>query len=261
MDLLKIEAFQLAEQINIRKLRNDFKVAPTSASVYELFYAQEDHKFLYIFNYGIVVFGGYNDLDKSNTLRFIRDYLEDTIEKEFNDDFLLEVKPGEKLTFKHNSIAVPELNDNVVRICMLHVGQTVAMDYYEALSTDILEGTKKLTEQLELYGRIKIPKKELLKFIGRTLNIKNSILDNLYILDNTDLGWDNEYLSKVDQGLKDIFDINIRFRDVDYRLKIVENNLKLFTDLLQHRESAFLEWIIIVLILIEILNIIVEKVF
>ncbi len=174
---------------------------------------------------------------------------------------MVEEKKGEKLAFKHNSISVPELNENVIRICMLHVGQTVAMDYYEALSNDILEGTRKFTEQLELYGRIKIPKKVLLKFIGRTLNIKNSILDNIYILDNTDLGWDDEYLSKVDQGLKDIFDINIRFRDVDYRLRIVENNLTLFTDLLQHRESSFLEWIIIVLILIEILNIFVEKVF
>ena len=183
------------------------------------------------------------------------------IDKEYSDDFLVEVKPNEKIAFKHNSISVPELNEKVVRICMLHVGQSVAMDYYESLSYDILEGTKQFTEQLEKYGKIKIPKKDLLRFIGRTLNIKNSILDNLYILDNPESVWDDEYLSKVDQGLKDIFEISIRFRDVDYRLRIVENNMKLFTDLLQHRESSFLEWIVIVLIFIEIINIFIEKVF
>lgn len=261
MEQLKIEAFQLSEQINLRKLKAEFMVEAASSSTYELFYVLEDEKFMYVFNYGIVVLGGFKELDKSNMLRFMKDYLERTITQEFHDDFLVEVKTGTKLTFKHNSISVPELNEDVIRICMLHVGQTVAMDYYEALSNEILEGTKQLTTQLELYGRIKIPKKELLKFIGRTLNIKNSILDNIYILDNTDLGWDNEYLSQVEQGLKGIFDINIRFKDVDYRLKIVENNLTLFTDLLQHRESAFLEWIIIVLILIEILNLFIDRLF
>ncbi|MFN0048268.1 MAG: RMD1 family protein [Cytophagales bacterium] len=261
MSPLKIEAFQLAEQINIRKFRKEFKVEATIASVYELFYVLEEGKFLNIFNYGIVVLGGYNVLEKSSILKFLSEFLEKIIDKEYNDDFIVEEKLGEKLTFKHNSISVPELNEKVVRICMLHVGQSVAMDYYESVSYDILEGTKQLTEQLEKYGKIKIPKKDLLRFIGRTLNIKNSILDNLYILDNPESVWDDEYLSKVDGGLKDIFEISIRFRDVDYRLKIVENNMKLFTDLLQHRESSFLEWIIIVLIFIEIINIFIEKVF
>lgn len=261
MAVLKIEAFQLAEQINIRKFRAEFKVEPTISSVYELFYVLENGKFINIFNYGIVVLGGYDAVDKSNIIKFINSFLEKTIGKEYNDDFLVEEKKDEKITFKHNSISVPELNEKVVRICMLHVGQSVAMDYYESLSYDILEGTKQLTEQLEKYGKIKIPKKDLLRFIGKTLNIKNSILDNLYILDNPESVWDDEYLSKVDQGLKDIFEINIRFRDVDYRLKIVENNMKLFTELLQHRESSFLEWIVIVLIFIEIINIFIEKVF
>jgi len=261
MSHLKIEAFQLAEQINIRKLRKEFKVEPTIASVYELFYVLEEGKFLNVFNYGIVVLGGYNVLEKSNILKFLSQFYDKNIDKEYSDDFLVEVKPNEKIAFKHNSISVPELNEKVVRICMLHVGQSVAMDYYESLSYDILEGTKQFTEQLEKYGKIKIPKKDLLRFSLATLNIKNSILDNLYILDNPESVWDDEYLSKVDQGLKDIFEISIRFRDVDYRLRIVENNMKLFTDLLQHRESSFLEWIVIVLIFIEIINIFIEKVF
>lgn len=261
MSQLKIEAFQLAEQINIRQLRKEFKIEPSVASVYELFYVLEGGKYLNIFNYGIVVLGGYDVLEKSKILKFLASFHDKTIEKEHSDDFLVELNPNQKLVFRHNSVSVPELNDKVVRILMLHVGQSVAMDYYETLSTDILEGTKQFTEQLEKYGKIKIPKKDLLKFIGRTLNIKNSIVDNLYILDNPESVWDDEYLSKVDKGLKDIFEINIRFRDVDYRLRIVEENMKLFTDLLQHRESSFLEWIVIVLIFIEIINIFIEKVF
>ena len=44
-----------------------------------------------------------------------------------------------------------------------------------------------------------------------------------------------------------------RFKDLDYRLGIVEDNLRLFTDVLNVRESSRLEWIVIVLIFLEII--------
>jgi uncharacterized Rmd1/YagE family protein len=57
----------------------------------------------------------------------------------------------------------------------------------------------------------------------------------------------------LNRHLKANFDINPRFKDLDYRLDIVEDNLKLFTDVLNVRESSRLEWIVIVLIFLEII--------
>ena len=56
-----------------------------------------------------------------------------------------------------------------------------------------------------------------------------------------------------------MFDINTRFRALDYELRVVQDNLELFTDLLQNRESTRLEWIVIALIFVEVLNLIVGK--
>jgi uncharacterized Rmd1/YagE family protein len=92
----------------------------------------------------------------------------------------------------------------------------------------------------------------LLKYIGKVLNVKNSIVDNLYILDDPNLVWDNEELNLLNRQLKTNFDINTRFKDLDYRLQIVENNLTLFTDVLNVRESSRLEWVVIILIALEI---------
>jgi required for meiotic nuclear division protein 1 len=75
----------------------------------------------------------------------------------------------------------------------------------------------------------------------------------LYILDDPNLVWDNEDLAVLNRLLKANFDINTRFKDLDYRLQIVEDNLRLFTDVLNVRESSRLEWIVIVLIFIEIM--------
>ena len=47
-----------------------------------------------------------------------------------------------------------------------------------------------------------------LKYIGKVLNVKNSIVDNLYNLDDPNLVWDNEDLNLPNRHLKVNFDIN-----------------------------------------------------
>jgi uncharacterized Rmd1/YagE family protein len=133
------------------------------------------------------------------------------------------------------------------------VGQSVALEYYEVLTDELITSSKHYILELEKRGRLSISKTNLLKYIGKVLNVKNSIVDNLYILDDPNLVWENEDLNILNRQLKSNFDINTRFKDLDYRLQIIEDNLTLFTDVLNVRESTRLEWIIIILIVIEIM--------
>jgi uncharacterized Rmd1/YagE family protein len=158
-----------------------------------------------------------------------------------------------KVTVKNNYVTVPQLDSSILRIVMLNIGQSVALEYYEVLTDELISSSKHFILQLEQHGKISISKTNLLKYIGKVLNVKNSIVDNLYILDDPNLVWDNEELDLLNRNLKANFDINTRFKDLDYRLQIVENNLTLFTDVLNVRESSRLEWIVIILIALEIM--------
>lgn len=259
--MIKVEAFQVAEQINIRKFRGDFTSTPFFASNFELFYVQENNQYLHLFNYGVVAFSGYSDVEKSSFIRFLKGYVDKVVEGEFKEDLVVEVKPERKLTFNFNSLTVPQLDANTVRVIMLNTAQSVVMEYYETLGNDILGSIKRFTEELEKFGRIRISRTNLIKFIGRTLTVQNSIFDNLYIFTAPDIVWDNEYLEKLDRGLIGMFDIRTRFRELDFGLKIVENNLRLFAELSQNRENTRLELIVILLILFEVVDIIIRKVF
>ena len=70
-----------------------------------------------------------------------------------------------------------------------------------------------------------------------------------------------EYLSKIDSGLKRTFEISARHKNLDLELQLVKDNLDVVKDLVYHRESKVLEWIIIALILVEVANLFVEKLF
>jgi required for meiotic nuclear division protein 1 len=257
---MKIEAFQIAEVINLKKFRNSYTNQPLIYNSSELFYKDNADKYTYILSYGIVIFAGQTDIEKSTFLTFISDYTEDKVEGKFDDHFVLKTDPNVSVLLNYDSITISEITDDTIRIVMLNIGQSVALDYYEKLTFDIFYDSQKITNDLEKTGNFKYSKKELLKFIGKTINIKNSIIDNLYIFDSPEEVWENEFLERIDKGLKKTFDLKMRYQDIDYKLKIVQDNLKLFTDLLQNRESTRLEWVIIILILIEVFDLLVKNI-
>ena len=252
-----IKAFQLSEFLSIKDFKNAYPEKPVTASSTELFYNVDANSYFYLFNYGVVV---YAEFSPERILEFnerLKPYANNWLEIQYKESFIVE--HDEETEFPEvlpDRLKLPLNLDQVspIRLAMLQVAHSVALDYYEELTYSMLNETYKYTSQLEQKGRISISKKNLLKFVGKTLNIKNSIVDNLYILDDHGFVWDDHVLDVLNKKLKEAFDIQIRFRDIDYKLKIVEENLKMFTDLLQHRESSRLEWIIIILILIEVAN-------
>lgn len=251
---IKIEAIQLAESFNIKKFRTDFQTEAHSGSTTELFYSFPDNnRFLYLFDYGVVVFANYDALGKSELVQFVKNYASELVDLNLSEEYRIETNSTvDKPVVKNNYVTVSKIDSSMLRIVMLNIGQSVALDYYENLTDDLISSSKHYIVQLEKQGKISISKTNLLKYIGKVLNVKNSIIDNLYILDDPNLVWDNEELDVLNRNLKANFDINTRFKDLDYRLQIVEDNLTLFTDVLNVRESSKLEWLIVILIFIEI---------
>jgi required for meiotic nuclear division protein 1 len=255
--MLKVEAYQIAEQINIKKFKANFKQTPIQSSSTELYYSESKTKFLSVFGYGVVALAGYNATEKSELINFLNQYCEDLLTREIKEDFTVIENKDQPFKLNYNSIEIPTVNHQVVQIVMLNIAQSVSLDFYENLAEDILTQTSSLTKELESKGNLSVSKKNLLKFIGKTLNVKNSIIDNLYIFDAPDIVWENEYLGKIDDALKKALDLKMRYREIDYKLKIVQENLTLFTDLLQNNQSHRMELVIIVLILIEVVHLIV----
>jgi len=257
---MKIISFQISESIDLRRFKREYTGEPIYNNSFELFYSDDQKRHLYILGYGVVVFAGYDDMKMSEFMLIIESYCRNQLKEKYREELVI-VDNAEKDAFTYNEIFVSKLDVQVLRIIMLNVGQSVALDYYLQTGSDLLEKTNRLTEQLEKNGAINISGKNLLRFIGKTMNVKNSIVDNLFIIDSPEAVWDNEYLAKIDKGLKETFDLKIRYRDVDEQLKIVKENLDLFIEIFNTRRSNYLEIIVIILILVEVVYMVIEKLF
>jgi uncharacterized Rmd1/YagE family protein len=152
------------------------------------------------------------------------------------------------------------LDDRVIRIAMFNLAQSVALDYYHGVSETLLTEVKGFANQLQLTGKLKISRKNMMRFIGKALSTQNEIAENIYIFDAPELVWNDEYLDTLQRGLAKHFDLRVRFSEVEYTLRIIEDNLSVFRGIIHQRENTVLEYIIIILILVEVFDLLITKI-
>lgn len=255
---LKVISFQIADSIDIKLFKSGFPGKIHYADTDELFYLIGDHKYLYVFKYGIVCFLGYTETEMAAFFQVISPVCKNLFDQRLSDEFDIETD-SPAINYGYNKIEIPSPDIDELRLIMLNVSQSVALDYFNQQTNSLLEETNSHTQVLERKGRINMGGVKLKKYIGRTLNLKNKISANLYIFDSPEETWENENLNKLDIGLKKTFDLQARFRTIQEGLGIVKENMELFRDLLQNRNSNTLEWVVIILIFVEVINIFVRN--
>jgi uncharacterized Rmd1/YagE family protein len=256
--MLNVLSYQIADSIDIRLFRAAYKEGITHYDADELFYRTAPETFVYVFKYGVVCFLNYDEAGCEEFLKMIAPFCKNLFAQKLSEEFQVETNATEN-KFGYNKIEIINPDVETLRLIMLNVSQSVALDYYSEQTNRLLEETNYHTQSLELRGRLDVSGKNLKKYIGKTLNLKNRIAENLYIFDSPPETWDDENLNRIDLGLKRTFDLQERFRDIREGLEIIKENLELFKDLLQYRNSTFLEWIIIILVSLEVLNLILDK--
>jgi uncharacterized Rmd1/YagE family protein len=257
---MKITAFYLAEQLLLKPFKETYTGHLLQENPFELFYRVDEAGYLYAFDYGAVVFANVPDSEMSRHLALLMKFCTNPLPEKIRDDFEIVHRPGAPLSFEFESLGAPELNENVVKIVMLGTAHSVSLDFYAERAQSLLSEIQRFTDQMESRGSIRISRRNMLRFIGRALNTKNRIIENLFIFDSPELTWDDEYLDRIHRGLTRTFDLQTRFKEIEYTFKVIEDNLSVFRELFLHRESTFLEYIIIALICIEVIDLFVSKI-
>lgn len=255
---VKLHAFVVANQIDLKAIKSSWETKPFGDSSSELFYGA-DGKYAYFFNYGVVVFAGYDEDEMKALIQRIYPHLREPEKVWLRDEFQIRVEPGTEVRFEFDEVVVGKVDVTVIRIAMFNLAQSVALDHYQNVSEKLLIEIKGFADQLERTGKLKISRKNMHRFMGKALNTQNDIAENIYVFDAPDITWEDEYLDRVHQGLIKHFDRRVRFSELEYTLRSIENNLTVFRTIIHQRESNLLELIIILLILVEVFDLFINK--
>lgn len=255
-----LAAFHLAAELQLREIRAHYTGELIGGNLSELFYRAGEQRYLYLFPYGAVVFANFSEAEMSKTLQFLQPYTDQPLEEKISERYRIVQAELQQPHFQFEQLQVPQISEDVTRTVMFALAQSVALSFYNDTSERMLAEVKQIALQLKQDGRIRISKKDMLRFFGKSLLTKNAIVENLYIFEAPSLVWEDEYLKKLNDGLGQFFELRTRFVELEYKLRYIDDNLEVFREILQHNESSRLEWIIIILILIEIVDLFVSKV-
>ncbi len=213
--------------------------------------AYEGDRWIVGYDFGALVFVNIDaDLQKTVLDAYARGAKDD---RETTDETIaLVVDPAAPPETRFDRVVVPVLSREVVEIVAFVLAQSAAMEYYERDVDQIFDGLQKATRQIADKGSFRGNEAALLRFVGSAMITRNEIISTLALLDTPQLAWNSEPLDKLFRALRDLFEIEDRYRALDHKLTVVQDNLSLFVDLTQQRRGLFLELTVLVLIAIEV---------
>jgi required for meiotic nuclear division protein 1 len=208
-------------------------------------------RWIYVERFGSVVFWDCSDALIQQFLDELKQLPQTGRRMEAAEDHLAVFTGAEKDEVDFNSVRLRELSPETLCIISLTLAQSVALDYFENAVRQAMTRFQPVVAELRERGRLTLRHREVVKLVGFALETRAVVLDNLTLFDDPPESWESESLAHLDSALYDQFDLEERIEAINRKLAYLNDAGDTLMDILNSRKAHGLEWIVIVLILIE----------
>jgi len=212
-----------------------------------------------VVSFGAVVFWNYQPNEDPPILQRILDSSRAGIDDRARDRLTVEIVPGtDEALF--DVLKLSDASADRVYLVSFAFAQSLAMERVELEVERILAGLVSQIEDLRRNGRIRTRTRALLQTIGFSMGVQAEILAGLSLLDTPPETWESESLNRLYARLYDYFDIATRRGALERKVDFIEKSVSVVMDVLNARKSHQLEWIVIVLIAVEVVPFLIKEV-
>ncbi len=204
-------------------------------------------------DFGAIVFVDVEAPERERGLKALRGLVGDEPHPPLEETYAIEVTPGAAPSVGFERVTVGELDGRTVAIIALVVAQSVAMEYYETDVDELVAALEKRSRQLAADGALHGRARDLMRFIGRGMTMRSSVILTLSLLESPGVTWENETLDRLYRGLRASFEIEERYRALDHEIRIVQDSLTLMVDMVRQRRFVVLEVVVAVFVVVETL--------
>ncbi len=155
------------------------------------------------------------------------------------------------VTFRE--VRLKQLTREHLRLISEVVAKSAALRAAEKVVEGTITQNSGSVRQLSERGTIAASSKAVLRAVGFTLLMKERLLARLNVFDAPPETWDSEQLHRLHEQLQDHLDFRPRAAGLQAKLEYLSGVSGTLLGFLEHREGKRLEWIIIILIVIEVI--------
>lgn len=205
---------------------------------------------VFFFPFGAFVCWGVSKEEEEQLLRDIQGFEAAANDITEDDDFSYNY--GKKAFVHDDEITLPN-NETQTKLAFSHaIAQSVKLGVFEQTIQRTIHLTKELPELLAKKGRIKLSRRDIRRKMGRLFIDRSSINLHQELLDTPEFFWDHQELEPYYRMMSRYLDCQSRVSVLNQRLVILQELFDMLAGELNHQYSSRLEWIIIVLILLEV---------
>ena len=211
---------------------------------------------VFYFPYGCVSCWGFSKEEEHALIKIANEFANTPFGKSVEDVFKFSFSDSEQThIIEEDDHLIISSNDEseLVMLSFSHaLSQSVKLIEFEESVTKKIRDTHWLTQELANTGSIPLSRQKLAKQIGELFVERHSI--NMYgdMLDTPEFLWRRPKFEPLYLMAVEFLDIRTRVQILNRRSEVVYELYRVLSDELQHSHSSRLEWVVIILIAVEV---------
>ncbi len=212
----------------------------------------EENVRAFLFDYGVCVLFDYDYETEKRLIDQLLKFAVNPLENYVEEDLAFQISESEGVRIRNDLIDVDDLTELTCLALSHALAQSTKLAFFEASIEDTIKKTKYIPETLAKKGTIALSRKKLAQERGRVYLEKSHIILQYNLLDTPEFIWEYPELEHYYLALSRYLEIAPRATVLKSRLEVIQELLEMMADEQKHSHSSMLEWIIIILIAIEI---------
>ncbi len=175
----------------------------------------------------------------------------------YRDDYTLRIDEVGRMDVSNDVAVMPRYERSFIDIICFVIAKSAALERIEEKVDQVLDDMEVLISRLSR-GKLSIPDRELARLASTILSFKYSSIAHVMVLDKPEITWEEPESDRLYSTMANLFELDQRYQEIRHKSETLLDITEVFSSLSHARRAARLEWIIIVLILIEIVIFVLE---
>ncbi len=216
--------------------------------------AGNDTEGVYLYYFGGLVFINCTGDSIARFLDSIPGYAESLkgqIQMPYSEEYRLEIDPERQIAITNDGAVMPFYDLAYLDIICFVIAKSVALERIEERVDLVFDDVEVMIANLGK-GILELPDRDMARLASSILSFKYTSLAHIMVLDKPESTWDNAEADSLYLTMARLFELDQRYQEIKHKSETLLDMTDVFTSLSHARRSARLEWIIIILIGIEI---------
>lgn len=209
---------------------------------------------VYLYNFGGIVFLNCSPAQVDRFMERLPGYAEHLAGFERlpnHEEYRLEIDPQREPSISNDLAVMQACSAAVLDIICFVIAKSVALERIEERIDAVFDEVEVPIARMG-QGSLELSDRALARLASSILGFKYASIASIMILDKPEITWEDPRADRLYSTMASLFELHQRYQEIKHKSETLLDVADVFASLSHARRAARLEWIIIVLIAIEI---------